>query len=116
MSHSASDPLPIDEQVRQLDEARKLALNDASYFPTIVQGILPIIGPSALPALRRWGAEFLAETFAIPTLPSRDRESLGLLGLDTVRGMLEDTQGDLFVQRSAVMTASSLYPLVLKWV
>jgi symplekin len=116
MAAPESQPLPLEEQVRQLNEARKLAFNDVSYFPTIVQGILPIIGPSAAQELRRWGAEFLSEAFATPALPSREKESLGLLVLDTIKNMLDDSKGDVFVQRSAVMSASSLYPLVLHWV
>ena len=82
----------------------------------IVQGILPIINPSSLPQLRRWGADFLAEAFSAPAMPSREKESLSLLVLESLKGMLENANEDPFVLRSIIQAASSIYPLVMRWV
>ncbi|KIH86297.1 symplekin [Sporothrix brasiliensis 5110] len=106
----------IQEQIRQLDDARKLALANVSHYPMIVQGILPIINPSSLPQLRRWGADFLAEAFAAPAMPSREKESLSLLVLGSIKGMLENPNEGPLVLRSIIQAASSIYPLVMRWV
>lgn len=114
MATLPSTPLSVTEQLRQLSDARKLALTDVNYYPTIVQGILPIVGPTAPRELRRWGAEFMAEAFAAPAFPPRDKEALSLLVLETLKSMVESDE-DTFVARSAVMAASSVYPLVVRW-
>ncbi|CAK7210450.1 hypothetical protein SCUCBS95973_000787 [Sporothrix curviconia] len=106
----------IQEQIRQLDDARKLVLANVGHYPMIVQGILPIINPSSLPELRRWGADFLAEAFAAPAMPSREKESLSLLVLGSIKSMLENANEDPFVLRSIIQAASSIYPLVMRWI
>ncbi len=106
----------IEEQIRQLDDARRLVLANVGHYPMIVQGILPIINPSSLPQLRRWGADFLAEAFAAPAMPSRDKESLSLLVLESLKGMLENANEDALVLRSIIQAASSIYPLVMRWI
>lgn len=108
--------LSIEEQVKQLDDARKLVLSDANYYPQIIQGILPIIGPNARVELRRWGADFLAETFASPTLPAQQKESLCLVVLGTLKDMIENPTEDSAVVKSIVQTAASIYPLVVRWI
>jgi symplekin len=107
--------LSVEEQLKQLGDARKLVLGDATYYPQVVQGILPIIGRNAQVELRRWGADFLAEAFANPTLPSSQKESLALLILETLRTMIEDTQQDPAVVKSVVQTAASIYSFVFRW-
>ncbi|CAK7273024.1 hypothetical protein SEPCBS57363_005444 [Sporothrix epigloea] len=113
-TNSASDS--IQEQIRQLDDARKLVLANVGHYPMIVQGILPIINPSSLHELRRWGADFLAEAFAAPAMPSREKESLSLLVLESIKGMLENVNEDPFVLRSIIQAASSIYPLIMRWI
>lgn len=111
----AAVALSIEEQVKQLDDARKLVLSDANYYPQIIQGILPIIGPNARVELRRWGADFLAETFASPTLPAAQKETLSLVVLGTLKDMIENPAEDIAVVKSIVQTAASIYPLVVRW-
>ncbi len=106
---------PVSEQIRQLNDARKLVLGDVNYYPTIVQGILPIISPASLPELRRWGAEFLAEAFATPALPAREKETLSLLVLESLKGMVENPKEDPYVLRSVIQAAASIYPLAMRW-
>jgi symplekin len=107
--------LSVEEQLRQLNDARKLVLGDVGYYSQIVQGILPIIGPSSPTELRRWGAEFLAEAFATPALPSKDKETMSLIVLETLKGMVENHNEDPFVLKAAVMAAASVYPLTMRW-
>ena len=107
--------LSIEEQVKQLNNARKLVLGDSNYYPQIIQGILPIIGPHARVELRRWGADFLAETFASPTLSAQQKESLCLVVLGTLKDMIENLAEDPAVVKSIVQAAASIYPLVVRW-
>ncbi|KAF2187032.1 hypothetical protein K469DRAFT_705582 [Zopfia rhizophila CBS 207.26] len=99
----------------QLESARSLALGDGRYYPTIIPGVLPIIGANANATLeiRRWGADFLAETFASPTWPSESKESLGLTVLPTLLEYLEQVE-DTGVIKSAVQAAASIYPLIYR--
>ncbi|PBP26237.1 mRNA cleavage and polyadenylation specificity factor complex subunit [Diplocarpon rosae] len=106
----------IDQQIKQLGDARKLVLTDASHYPQIIQGILPIVGPGARVELRRWVADFLAETFASPSIPAHQKEHLSLLVLETLKNMIENPQEDPDVVRSAVQAAASVYPLVVRWI
>jgi symplekin len=111
----ATPALTVDQSIKQLNDARKLVLSDANYYPQIIQGILPIIGPSARVELRRWGADFLAETFASPTVPAQQKETLSLVVLETLKAMIENPQEDAAVVKSIVQVAASIYPLVVRW-
>lgn len=113
---ASSAPSPIAEQIRQLNDARKHVLLDVKVYSSIVQGILPIIGSKSAPELRRWGADFLAESFATPSLPSRDKETMSLMVLETLRAWVENPNEDIYVVRSAIQTAASIYPLVVRWI
>ncbi|TAQ83636.1 hypothetical protein B7494_g8040 [Chlorociboria aeruginascens] len=108
--------LPVEQSIKQLDDARKLVLSDASYYPQIIQGILPIIGPTARVELRRWGSEFLAETFASPTVPAAQKETLCLTVLETLKLMIENPQEDNAVVKCVLQAAASIYPLVVRWI
>lgn len=115
MSGTAPVTISVDDQIKQLDNARKLVLGDVSYYGQVVQGVLPIIGPSAHVKLRRWGSDFLAEVFSSPALPSSQKETLSLLVLETLKSLIEDPKEDSFVVTSAIQTCASVYPLAFKW-
>ncbi|KAL1957994.1 hypothetical protein VTO42DRAFT_5206 [Malbranchea cinnamomea] len=104
----------IVEQMSQLDAARNLVLGDAAFYPQIVSGILPIIGPNARIELRRWGAEFLAETFASPAFAQQPKQKLSTEVLQTVLELLDIPGNDVAVVKSAVQAAASIYPLIFR--
>lgn len=104
--------LSVADQLTQLEAARQLVLADPALYPQIVQGILPIVGISARVELRRWGAEFLAETFATPILGLQQKESLSLKVLQTLKELLEIPEEDTAVVKSVVQTAASIYSLI----
>lgn len=112
---ATSGQLSVADQIRQLEGARKLVLGDVSYYPTVVQATLPIIGPSAQVEFRRWGAEFLSEAFATPAVALSQKETLSLLVLETLKSLAEDPRQDVMVLRSVIQTAASVYPLALRW-
>jgi symplekin len=104
------------EMIPQLEAARRLVLGDAHFYPQIVPGILPIIGPAAPLEVRRWGADFLAETFSSPALGNARKDELSSVVLPNLRGLLEIPGEDAAVVKSVVQTVSSIYSLVFrKW-
>ncbi|OBS26462.1 hypothetical protein FPOA_00405 [Fusarium poae] len=108
--------LSVSDQIRQLDDARKLVLGDVKYYPSVVKGILPIIGPSAPLELRRWGAEFLAEAFATPALPNGEKETMQPYVLPTLESLLENEREDPQVLRNVIQCVASIYPLAMRWI
>lgn len=104
----------VSDSLVQLESARKLVLGDPNFYEQIVNGVLPIIGPNSHVDLRRWGAEFLAETFASPVLPAQTRETLSLNVLPLLKDLLETPEQDATVVKSVIQTATSLYPVVFR--
>lgn len=107
--------LSVVDQLTQLEAARQLVLADSALYPQIVQGILPIVGASARLELRRWGAEFLAETFATPTLSLQPKESLSIVVLQTLKEMLEVPDEDTRVVKNVIQAVASIYGLVFRY-
>ncbi|KAL1633214.1 hypothetical protein SLS56_003077 [Neofusicoccum ribis] len=100
----------------QLQQARDVVLNNPANYPVILPSILPIIGHNTDVAVRRWGAEFLAETFASPPLPDDQKQQLSLLVLDKLREFLDQPQEDVAVTKAVVQAAASIYPLVFRYI
>jgi symplekin len=107
--------LSVSEQIRQLNDARKLVLGDVQYYPSVVRGIVPIIKPTASTELRRWGANFLAEAFATPSLPNGEKETMQPYVLELLESMVNNEKEDSQVLRSVIQTAASIYPLAMRW-
>lgn len=103
------------ETIAQLEAARGLALGDGAFYPQIVPGVLPIIGPSAPVELRRWGTEFLAETLATASLSGEQKQALISVVLGKLKDYLEIPSEDATVLKSAVQAVTSIYPLVFRY-
>ncbi|KAL8791036.1 MAG: hypothetical protein Q9213_000243 [Squamulea squamosa] len=108
--------LSVAEQLTQLDAARQIVLADAGLYPQILQGILPIVGANARLELRRWGADFFAETFASPLLVPQEKERLGIVILQTLKELLENQGEDNNVIKSVIQAAASIYALVFRYI
>ncbi|KAM0483044.1 hypothetical protein ACHAPX_002489 [Trichoderma viride] len=115
MAAAASSTLSVPDQIRQLNDARKLVLGDVKYYPSVVRGILPIIGPQAPIELRRWVTDFLAEAFATPALPNSEKETIQPYVLTTLETLIEQ-EVDAQVLRNVIQTAASIYPLAMRWI
>lgn len=103
----------------QLNQARQIVLANAGVYPQVVPGIIGVVGPNSHLDLRRWGADFLAETFASPVLAAEEKQKLCLGILDTLTGYLrrKEERGeeeDVQVVKSTVQCAASIYPLVFR--
>ncbi|KAI9809008.1 MAG: hypothetical protein M1825_002297 [Sarcosagium campestre] len=116
MAETNGSGISVEDQLTHLDAARKLVLGDAAYYPQIVQGILPVIDSNARIELRRWGANFLAETFSAPALALSQKETLSLVVLDTLMGMLDAPNDDAALLKGALQTFASIYPLIFRHV
>ncbi|KAK5174505.1 uncharacterized protein LTR77_001585 [Saxophila tyrrhenica] len=107
------------DTITQLNSARSIVLKDAAIYPQVVNGVLPVIGPERPVELRRWGADFLAETFASPVVSAEEKQSMCFTVLDTLKSYLlrKEENGedeDWTVVKSAVQCAASIYPLVFR--
>lgn len=110
------------ETITQLESARILALGDATLYGQIVGGVIPVINSQAPLDIRRWGAEFLAETFASPIVSPDQKEQLAVrdLGgnngtvLQRLREFLEIPGEDAGVVKFVVQAAANIYPLVFR--
>lgn len=107
--------LALPDQLTQLEAARKIVLGDAALYPQIVSGILPIVGAGARLELRRWGAEFLAETFASPAFASALKENSAVGVLGTLKDLLETPGEDAEVLKNVVQTATSIYSFIFRY-
>lgn len=105
----------VSEQLKQLNDARKAILVDASYYKSIMTGILPLAAPNSTLELRRWAADFIAEAFATPILPNKDKEVMSFQVLPVLRSLLESPKEDLYVLKSVITASASIYPHVLRW-
>ncbi|KAF2754240.1 hypothetical protein EJ05DRAFT_479766 [Pseudovirgaria hyperparasitica] len=102
------------ETITSLNSARAIALNDPNYYSQILPAIIPITGPQAAIELQRWGAEFIAETFASPILGAEQKRELSLQVLDRLKELLDSPGVDTNVLKGAVQAAASIYPHVLR--
>ena len=106
----------IAEQLSQLSAARQLVLADAALYPQIISGVLPIIGINASLELRRWGAEFLAETFASLAVTPQQKQQLSIVVLQTLRELLQVQDQDAGVVKNIVQAAAGVYGHVFRHV
>lgn len=106
----------VSDQLKQLNEAKKAVLSDPqAYYSQIMVGILPLASPNTNIELRRWATNFIAEAFATPTLPGRDKEGMSLQVVGHLRALLENHNEDPYVLRSAIQAAASIYPHAMRW-
>ena len=104
---------PLGEQILQLEAAKGLVLQDPKFYPDIVQGVLPIVtAPHALKELKRWGADFLAETFSSPVLNATTKQSMALSSLDSLLVLVNETEGGIL--KNAISCAATVYPLIFR--
>jgi hypothetical protein len=107
----AENRSPVDAQLQQLGEARTLVLKDPGYWPQVLQGTLPIItGP--IVEVRRWGADFLAETFSTPLVDARAKQELALACLDTLLRLTNETETGIL--KSVAQCSASVYPIIFR--
>jgi symplekin len=103
--------LTVAQQIDQLNQAKQLVLQDASFYPQIIRGILPI-AQKPEPRLRSWCAKFLADGFASAEVNAGERQTLAVACLHTIDILFEET--DLRVVKNLIECSASIYPLIFK--
>jgi hypothetical protein len=102
----------VEEQLQQLGNARSLVLADPVYWPQVLHGILPIVSGPVV-ELRRWGAEFLAETFSTPVIEAGEKLNLAITCLDTMVRLMDEIETGIL--KSVVQCSASVYPLIFRY-
>lgn len=107
------------DTLKSLNSARDILLRDHTLYPQVVPGIIQVIAPNAHLLQRRWGADFLAETFASQVVTREEKQQMSLVILDTLKGYLgrKEMMGedeDTNVVKSAVQCVASLYEFVFR--
>ncbi|KAK9325095.1 hypothetical protein V1517DRAFT_315366 [Lipomyces orientalis] len=103
--------LTVEQQIDQLNQAKQLVLQDASIYPQVIRGILPI-AQKPEPRLRSWCAAFLADGFASAEVNAGERQVLAVACLHTIEILFEET--DLHVVKNLIQCSASIYPLIFK--
>ena len=107
---SGSD-LTVEQQIDQLNQAKQLIRQDASFYPQIMRGILPI-AQKPESRLRSWCADFLADGFASSEIQEDEKQSLAVLCLDTIVILFQEQQQTSL--KSLIQCAASIYGLLFK--
>lgn len=110
--------LSLEDQIEQLNSAKRLVENDPQHYPIVVQSILSIAQRPQLP-LREWCSGFLVDAFTLnnTVMDIEVKKALALECLDTILIMLKDTAtSSSIVIKNAITTASCLYPLVFAYI
>ncbi|KAL3964055.1 hypothetical protein ACCO45_001059 [Purpureocillium lilacinum] len=94
--------LSVPDQIRQLDDARKLVLGDVKYYPSV--------------SFDDGAPTSLAEAFSTPALPNGEKETMQPYVLTTLESLLESDRQDWLVLRSVIQAAASIYPLAMRWI
>lgn len=107
--------MAAESPMSRLLEARRLCLLNAENYIKLIPTIRPIIAANTSLELRRWGADFIAETLASPVLSADDKETLSLQLLPLLKDYLELPAQDDAVVMSTLGAAASAYPIVFKY-
>jgi len=102
----------VEDQLQQLGSARALVLTDPVYWPQVLHGILPIVSGPVV-ELRRWGADFLAETFSTPVVEAGEKLKLAVACLDTMVRLMDERESGIL--KSVVQCSASVYPLIFRY-
>lgn len=105
-----SAPLSIEEQIAQLNQAKALAVQDESFYPQIVSGLLPLVKSPDV-ALKRWVSYFFIDAFTSFSLERDKKKSLAINCIDEVLTLLNDD--DYVIQKNAISIAANVYGLVM---
>ncbi|CAZ79906.1 unnamed protein product [Tuber melanosporum] len=103
----------VEDQLQQLGSARALVLTDPVYWPQVLHGILPIVSGPVV-ELRRWGADFLAETFSTPVVEAGEKLNLAVACLDTMVRLMDEREAGIL--KSVVQCSASVYPLIFRYI
>ena len=122
----AGDAAPAaNGQMAQLDAVRQMALVDPNNYKSVLSQIMPISQArnSPSPAMKAWGADFIAEAFSSPAFPAEGKQEVSINALPVIKEFLDLPAGQQAVSieqtamlKSTIQAASSIYPHVFRYV
>ncbi|CCG81695.1 Putative uncharacterized protein [Taphrina deformans PYCC 5710] len=98
----------------QLEQAKALVEADASYFPQIVVGVLPVFDDPFV-ELRRWVADFVLLAMSSRKLGTEDKQELALKCLEKLSDSTANEQ-DITTAKSFIQITTIIYPIVFRHV
>ncbi|KAK6540997.1 hypothetical protein TWF694_008378 [Orbilia ellipsospora] len=102
-------------KLSHLNQAREIVLQDPKFYKDILGGILPhIVASDAAVELRRWGADFLAETFSSPRITPQTKQELALTCLEPLLTLLGELETGIL--KNVIQSSSSIYPLIFRYI
>lgn len=101
-------------RLAQLDQAKLLVESDASYFPQIVIGVLPVFTDDSI-ELRRWVASFVLTAFSSPKLSAQDKHDLALKVIEKMSAAVVAEQ-DISICKCYAQISSIIYPMLFQHV
>lgn len=108
---AAAQQPSLDNQLQHLKDARRIVLKQPDYWAQVLTTTLPLIS-SPIIEVRRWGAEFLAESFATPMIEAAAKLELALACLDTLLQLSEEKEADIL--KNVVQCSASVYPIIFR--
>lgn len=100
--------------LKQLEGARLTALQSPEVYNQFIPGFTSLVQQNPDRDIRRWGADFVAEAFSQPLMPSAQKEELVNSVVPFLRHLLEAQPIDVPIVRSVIQAAASIYPLVFR--
>lgn len=100
--------IPVEEQIRLLDQAKAALAQDPAHYPDLARGILKI-AQKPNTSLRRWCSSFFIDALTSFSLEDDQRQALAVECIDTVLVLLQDE--DFIVLKNTITVAASVYPL-----
>jgi symplekin len=102
----------VESRLKQLQQAKDLVDNDASFFGQIVTGLLPLTNDPEV-IVRRWVADFLLQAFSSIKLDMPAKLDLALKCLETLCTLMVQQQ-DVPTTKSVMQASTLVYPLLFR--
>lgn len=104
----------LSARLAQLEQARSLVEADATYFPQIVVGVLPVFDDPFV-ELRRWVSDFVLVALSSRKLTTEDKQDLALKCLEKL-SMSTISEDDTTTAKNFIQISTIIYPLVFRHV
>ena len=105
------DGRSVEHQIEELEKAKALLDVDSSYYPQIVEGVLPIAQHSDV-RIRQWVVNLLVAAFTTSTISNEVKERLVTLCGSTFESFLEES--DSHIVTRTIQCVSCIYPLIFR--
>ena len=104
----------LDTQLQHLKDARAIVLKQPDYWPQVLTTSMGMVtSTNSLIEVRRWCADFLAESFSTPMIDLSAKQELAVTCLDGLLQLSEETEAGIL--KSVVQCSASVYPIIFRY-